>query len=382
MRNLYNKKILMLHQGSELYGSDKVFINTVNILKNYFEVLVILNNNGPLLQYLKLQKENILILDLAVLRRRNFNLKFLPLWLINFIKAIYKIYKLIKNQKVNIVYSNTSAVIVGAFAAFLAKVPHIWHIHEIVENPKFVKKFYSFIIPRFSHKIIVVSHAVKKHILNQNNKYSNRFFVVHNGFDWSIFQNQSSEKKIEVEKGKIVIGYFGRIHFWKGQDVLIDALYLLQKNITEFIAVLVGDVFPGYEFILEDMKKKVDAFHLREKVKFLGFRNDVPYLMSLCDIIVVPSKLPDPFPTTVLEAMVSGKAVVASNIGGIPEIIQDGINGVLFQPNKADDLASKIYYLITHKKIRISLGINAKKYVLLNFSLVNYKENLLKVLNK
>lgn len=371
----------MLHQGAELYGSDKVFAQTVSILAEHYDIWVILNNSGPLVEKIALPSNQIIICNLAALRRKNFQLTKIVYWFFELIKSLIRLNKIIKDKKIDIIYSNTGALIVGALLAKIKNKKHIWHIHEIVETPKIVKEFCKWFIPRFSDKVIVVSNAVKRSLQsNKSDKKDEVLIVIHNGFDWSHFVNSAPLKdNVKMNKNNILIGYFGRIHTWKGQDILVEALNVYKSDHPEFEAIFVGDVFPGYESIFEQLKSTVKLYGLDNNVKFLGFRSDVSYLMSKCDVIVIPSKLPDPFPTTVLEAMVSGKAVIASDIGGIPEMIKHNENGLLFKPNDYNDLACKLSSLAKNRHLRDKLGSNAQKYVLQNFTIENYKNNLLKI---
>lgn len=379
-----NKKnnILCIHQGAEFYGSDKVFYNSVITLNRIYDVYVILPQDGILKSNFEIAGIKVTVLRLFILRRSLLKLNKIPFGVKSLITDIINLKEIIYNKNIDIIYSNTIAVISGAITAKILNKKHYWHIHEIIEKPKILSIVIRFIINKLSDKIIVVSNAVKNFVLYNNMENSFKIKLLYNGFEWGDYlksYNNSSDyiKKLGIRSNNIIITCVGRLHFWKGQDLLLKSFNLLSQSNSNIKLLLIGDVFPGYEYIREKLIHFVEEKSLSEKVIFLGFRLDIPNLMHISDIIVIPSIQPDPFPTTVLEAMASGKAVIGAKIGGIPEMIRHGKSGLLFTPNDENDLSNKIQQLLDDPLKRKQLGIEARKEVLDKFSLVNYASNLL-----
>jgi glycosyltransferase involved in cell wall biosynthesis len=157
--------------------------------------------------------------------------------------------------------------------------------------------------------------------------------VVHNGIAFAPFE-QARSGKIRREYGvsdqTFLVALVGRIHYWKGQEQLLRAASILKEHgLADFRILMVGDVFPGYEHLLDRLKNEVAALSLESHVVFCGFRDDVPDVLRDADVVVIPSTLPDPFPTVALEAMIAAKPVIASATGGLVEMIEDGVTGYL-----------------------------------------------------
>ena len=143
---------------------------------------------------------------------------------------------------------------------------------------------------------------------------------------------------LELE-GKFVVGHFSRLSPWKGQHILIEALGQCPQDV---VVILVGDALFGEQEYVQDLHEKVIALGLENRVKFLGFRADIPQLMAVCDLVAHTSTAPEPFGRVIIEAMLCGKPVVAAQAGGAIELVQDGINGFLVTPGKPQELARVI----------------------------------------
>lgn len=138
-----------------------------------------------------------------------------------------------------------------------------------------------------------------------------------------------------------MLGVFGRIIPWKGQDVVMRAL----AQVPSGIALFVGEEEDGgYANQLRLLAAKLG---IAERVRFLGFREDVPQLMRLVDCVVHASVDPEPFGRVVVEGMLAGRPVIATRAGGVPEIIEDGVNGILVPPGNPDELAEAIVRVLS-----------------------------------
>jgi glycosyltransferase involved in cell wall biosynthesis len=129
---------------------------------------------------------------------------------------------------------------------------------------------------------------------------------------------------------------FGRLAPWKGQKMFLEAIAM----VPGVIGVIVGDGLFGEADYAREVAAYVDALGLRERVRLLGFRDDVPALMRAMDVIVHASTAPEPFGRVVVEGMLAGRPVVASASGGVLEILEDARTGFLFAPGDAGALAS------------------------------------------
>ena len=141
------KTILYIHQSAELYGSDKTLnylVGGIN-LNPEFKTIVILPNDGPLRHLLEKQNVRVIIFPVIKVSRSIFKpskLIGLPFLIM---KTTKKLNKLLSNEKIDIIHSNTLAVLLGAFYAKRYKIKHVWHVHEIIKKPKAVSMVYQFL---------------------------------------------------------------------------------------------------------------------------------------------------------------------------------------------------------------------------------------------
>ena len=136
-----------------------------------------------------------------------------------------------------------------------------------------------------------------------------------------------------------MIAVLGRISDWKGQDVLVRALAEPPLRERGAIALVAGEAWPGAEHRAGAVLALAGALGVSDRVRMLGFRDDVDTVLGAADLIAVPSTSPDPLPGAAIEAAAAGCAVIASAHGGLPEIIRDGETGRLVPPRDAGALA-------------------------------------------
>lgn len=377
-------KILFLHSSSDLYGASKILLVTIDILRrNGHTPIVVLSAPGPLAEELENRQVKVIYLRLGILRRKYMH----PAGMVNRINTLYKaiqtLKKIIRQERADLVYSNTTAVLAGAFAARQTGVRHIWHVHEIIEKPAFLFRILSYLLKQYSEKIIVVSGAVKKHW----SRYipEEKLVLIYNGIDYTPYLSvrpplrAAPDRQNETGKG-IVIGMIGRVHAWKGQDYFLNIAGELIRQFPELQFVMVGDAFPGNEYLYEALEQLKTMLHLTNAVTDLGYRTDIPELLHNFDIFVSPSTSPDPFPTVVLEAMASACAVVATAHGGVTEMITQQVEGILIPWDDATAAAAMMAPLITDASLRQQLGKAASEKVRTTYSMEAFERKLLNVL--
>jgi glycosyltransferase involved in cell wall biosynthesis len=142
--------------------------------------------------------------------------------------------------------------------------------------------------------------------------------------------------------------------------------------------VLAGDASPGYEYLQEELNQIIKKENLGDAVFDLGFRSDIPNILRGLDIFVSPSTSPDPLQTVVLEAMASGRPVIATNHGGALEMVEDFKTGILVPWNDSQIAAECMSYLIHDHAIRKEMGRAGERRVLDLFSKNQYDDSLLK----
>ncbi|GAB5563392.1 MAG: glycosyltransferase family 4 protein [Winogradskyella sp.] len=358
------KTILYIHQAAELYGSDKTLLDLVQAIdkKPSFNVIVILPNDGPLKSLLIKNGIKVLTFPVIKISREVFK----PHKLIALLFSIYPLCKRLRKAlgatTVDIVHSNTLAVLLGAFYAKFNGIKHVWHVHEIIRKPDVVKKAYPLIVNYFSDKVVFNSKA-SMNFLTENNEGLKKISQVN--------LNAVSREKDFLDKNKrhqirqelfyateenIVLGLVGRISKWKGQDLLLKAFSELHQYYPSLKLVFVGSAPPNQEYLVEELNKQIKTLKLENRCKIVPFQEDIWPIWDAIDIGVIPSKEPEPFGLVALEAMLSKKPLIVAEHGGLLEIVKDGETGYFFKPNDVISLKNTIEKLITNEATLLSFG--------------------------
>ncbi|MBK1990940.1 glycosyltransferase [Sphaerospermopsis aphanizomenoides BCCUSP55] len=274
-------------------------------------------------------------------------------------------------REYDLIYANTQkALVVGAIASFLSRRPLVYHLHDILSLEHFSQINLSVavtLINQFASLVIANSQASKQAFLQAGGK-SDLIEVVYNGFELNDYQiheqdiiNLRQELNLET---KFIVGHFSRLSPWKGQHILINALKQCPENVT---VILVGDALFGEQDYVQDLHQKVAALGLEDRVKFLGFRADIPQLMAACDLVAHTSTAPEPFGRVIVEAMLCGKPVVAAKAGGVMELVEHEINGFLVTPGNPQELATVINICVQEPLTTAMIANNAKISASLRF---------------
>ena len=375
--NRIKKKILLLHSSNDLYGASKIFLQIIEILSNQeYEIHVVLPSKGPMDDFFE-NKINLNYHSLGVFRKKYLN----PLGLINRmltnLKAIKFLSSYIKKNKINLVYTNTSTILAGGIAAKKNKIPSLFHVHEIPVGNKFYQLFSGKMINIYSNKIIAVSNSVKKHWI----KYidGKKIKRIYNGI---IFKKTNTINKIERKNDDFVITSIARIIPYKGHSYLIDIANELIKKSNKFKFFVVGDTLSSYASYYESIIKKVRDIGLENQIKFLGFRKDVSKIIQESNLFIHPAISPDPLPTVLFESLYNDLPIVATNLGGAIEILDNGNNGLLIPYNDAKKAANLISDYCNNDKLQQNHLENGKNKLQSNFSPKLFKKNILKEVNE
>jgi glycosyltransferase involved in cell wall biosynthesis len=278
------------------------------------------------------------------------------------IPLIVKVIETARNY--DLIYANTQkALVVGAIASFFSRRPLVYHLHDILSPEHFSstnRRIAIISANRFASLVIANSQASKLAFVEAGGR-GEITEVVYNGFD--IKNHQTSELDIQGLRqelkleDKFIVGHFSRLAPWKGQHILIEALTKCPENV---VAILVGDALFGEEDYVESLHKQVVELGLENRVKFLGFRSDIARLMSACDLVAHTSTAPEPFGRVIVEAMLCGTPVVATASGGAMELVEEGVNGFLVTPQKAEELAIVINTCLKEPENTANLANNAQ----------------------
>lgn len=230
------------------------------------------------------------------------------------------------------------------------------------------------ILVKWCDGIIAVSEAVKKFNVNTTGISAEKIFVMHNCLDLERSKSRMDRAQVRRDLGigpdECVVGHVGTLRREKGHDLLLRAHASIQKRRASKL-LMVGD-----GPIKQELHELAEELGIVDSVIFAGQRLDVPDLLQSMDIFAFPSRN-EALGIALLEAMLNGLPVVATQVGGIPEIVKDNDTGVLIPAEDSEALAEAIVRLSTNPKERFRLGCAAKKYVKRYHDPATYVDSLL-----
>ena len=279
--------------------------------------------------------------------------------------AFWKIYCLIKKIKPDIVHTHTSkAGFVGRWATWLlrtTKIVHNPHGHIFYGYYGKLKTALFVLLERLTAKItdklIALTDGERNESLAFGVGKSHQWSVIHSEVELKEIRDKRLEirKKLNIPENSIIIGTVARLDPIKGIKYFVEAIPLL-TYFTTLTFLIVGD---GSE--KKSLEFRVESLVLKDKVIFTGMRDDVSELISIMDIYVQPS-LNEGMGKTIVQAMMLGKPIIATNVQGIPSLIKDGERGILVPSKNSQAIADAIKKLLSNKEISQKVSANAKKW--------------------
>lgn len=353
-------KIRVLHcirQGQVGGGESHVIDLVKNLDTNRFESLVLAFTDGPMISLLK--SRNVPCFVIPTLKPFDFSIR----------KAVTQ---LIEDQKIDLVHIHGTRAFSNTYAsARKLRKPIVYTVHGWTFNAfqSTLKRLVSVKIEAWFSKMANATINVSKNNREIGLKYipGLKSVVIQNGIDRKRFNPDLTYKDVRSElgipTGRILIGSIARITAQKDPVTLIRAFAKLNEvHPNKYFLLFVGD---------GDLKQRaieeVSAAKFFGCVKFEDFRADIPDLLNSIDIFCLPS-LWEGLSLGLLEAMSMKKAVIASDVDGTREVIQNGVNGYLFPPTNVQDLADLILKLGEDNKHRLEIGNRAAETVQANFT--------------
>lgn len=382
------KKILVIHQSAELYGSDKTMLYFLSELdKTKYLPIIVLPFDGPL--KIELEKNNIKVVIAPVLKL--YRKMLTPKNIFKFIKEYYKGIKILnalnKEYKFDLVYTHTLAVLIGILFAKKRNIKHLWHVQEIIAKPKVFNFLFKKILSLdCNHKVVYDSIATMNFWIENNLKLTEKSEAVWNGIETKNSKSFTDAELREVRENyffatnnEIVIALVGRINSWKGQQLLLQSFKTLIEKHKHIKLVYLGSAPPNQTIFETELRNKIKEYNLESNVILIPFQKEIEKFWNSIDIAVVPSTEPEPFGMVVIEAMLAKKPVIASNHGGPTEIVVENETGLLFEPNNHNSLSAALEKLIKDEQLRKLYGANGFKRVHNTFSLENHVNHFEKI---
>ena len=276
-------------------------------------------------------------------------------WLLSF-------FRLIKEERVSIIHAHEfDAIVHGTMAAFFARVPVVATMHG--KNyfwEKAGRRTAYRLVSRYA-KMVAVSQDLKEFVIERVGIPSERIRVIYNGIDQHPLVHASDVKQclneLELTDDQQVVGAVGSLYPVKGHRYLLEAIPSVVEQCPQARFVIVGR--GDQEKVLIEQVKRLG---IGKYVRFLGLRQDIPRLLSIMDVFVLPS-LSEGLSVATLEAMAAGKPVIATRVGGNPELVLQDETGLLVPSQDAQALATNITRILQDREFARHLGTNGLKRV-------------------
>jgi len=281
--------------------------------------------------------------------------------------SFFRLKKEIKRLNIDLLHSNsrTTQVLGNLLSRYSAK-PHIFTCHGFFK-PRLSRRLF----PCWGQGLIAISREVKDHLIVDFKLEGERISVINNGIDLQGFGDFSARKKFRETLGigeAPLIGIVARLSDVKGHTYLFKAMRNVVKSFPTARLLVVGE-----GKMKEALVKEADDLAIKDNILFLPQVGGTENVLAAMDVFVMPS-LQEGLGLALMEAMAQGLAVVGSAVGGIKTLIKDGVNGLLVEPADQAALAEAITRLLGDERLRDSLGANARKFIMDNFS----KEKMVK----
>ncbi|MBI9073496.1 MAG: glycosyltransferase family 4 protein [Melioribacteraceae bacterium] len=271
---------------------------------------------------------------------------------IRFLIVIYKIYLFCKKNKIDVIHAHHRYFdLIGFIISKTLKIKTVTSVHS--------KVYWKRILSYKADKIIAVSEAVKKHLINNFNLPITKISVLNNFIDPNKINISKKKdellKELKIDSEKKILLFSGRLSREKGLDILLkafDSIFINNKNI---VLLVIGDseLNEGSQKFIEDKK---------DSVVYIESQKEIFNFINIADLIILPSRT-DSFPFAMLEAGFLKKAIIGSRVDGIAEFIENEVDGILFASEDVEELSDKINLLLSRPDKCVKLGENLYRKV-------------------
>jgi glycosyltransferase involved in cell wall biosynthesis len=367
-------RILFVNHGAVLGGGELSLLDIVRHTASQARVALL--SPGPL--QARLQREGVptllLTTSTAVLntRRESSGLS----WSVvgGTVGAAIRLARAVKPGE--LLYANSQkAFVVATLAAQIRRRPLLWHLRDVLSPEHFSRRNIRLVVGLANWcaaRVIANSDATAAAFVAAGGR-EDKVVVIPSGVDPAPFRAAGQEDPAELRRAlgvpdstRLVVGLFGRVAPWKGQHVAIEAMARLE-GVT---LLIVGAPLFGEVAYAEELPRLVERLGVGDRVKLLGFREDIPGLMRAVDVVVHTSLAPEPFGRVLVEAMLMERPVIAADAGGAREIVQEGVTGLLVPPGRPDDLAGALRRLLEDSALRVEMGRRGRERAEGHFTLL------------
>ncbi|MBN1526731.1 MAG: glycosyltransferase [Candidatus Omnitrophica bacterium] len=285
--------------------------------------------------------------------------------------AALQVARIVRKEKIDIIHAHTRvSQVVAAIASVITGVPFVTTCHG------YFKKRLRGLFDTWGAKVIAISEAVKAHLEDDLGVRKDRIALIYSGIDLEQFSRTYTPAEMADLKRSVglnegpVAGNIGRLSPVKGQEFFLAAMAEVLKKRPDAQALIIGN---GPDEAA--LKAQAGSLGIEKSVRFIGANVDTHKFLSIMDVFVFPS-VKEGLGIGLLEALASGRACVASSVGGINDIVTDNVNGLLAGVGDAKAIAGSVVRLLDDPALRERLGQNGQSFVKRNFTLERMGEGV------
>jgi glycosyltransferase involved in cell wall biosynthesis len=372
-------RVMFFDHTAILSGGEIALLRLVRELdREKVSPVVVLGADGPLADALRPIAETYVLPisdGVATTRKGSLGIKSLfrlrEVWSI--FAYIWRLVRFIRRNHIDLIHTNSlKADIIGGVAGRLAMRPVLWHIRDRIDEgylPKRVVSLFRVLCHTIPRYVIANSFSTLRTLAGTDSFLKNihpatqKMAVVHDG-------TEVGEVNHPFESGRATarIGLVGRICSWKGQHIFLQAVADVHREYPNAEFVIIGAALFGEDAYEAELHHLSRQLAIENVVEFAGFRKDIDAAISELDILVHASTIGEPFGQVIIEGMAAHKPVVATDGGGVPEIVQDGETGLLVPMGDAQAMASAILQLLANPTRAKEMGRRGRQRVLAHFT--------------
>jgi len=367
------KVAFLMHGARNVGGGERsIYLLITHLNRDLFEPLVFYAKRNEIIDKLEDEGVNVYRISLSekIINVYRDEVKLNPLFVFSYacrmLAGVAALVKALRENEVSILHPHDNlSKLIGGLAASIAGVKTVAHCRDLLGSG-LVEKTLGLYQLLFMSRIIAVSNANRDR-LAIGKKVPRKVRTIYNGINIAMPSTHSGSSILRergIKKGTVVLAIIGLFDACKGHIYLFQAIHrLIAGEERNIVCLVVGD---GREEV--SLRKFVEERLLHEHIQFLGYRNDVEKILKEIDMLIIPS-LQESFPRVALEAMAMGVPVVASGVGGLPELVDDGRTGIVVPPGDVSALTVAIARLIDNHDLRVNMGKAGRQRVVERFSI-------------
>lgn len=331
--------VLAVHPGAELFGSDRMFLESViGLVETGHRVVAAVPEQGPLVPLLVQSGATVVTVPMLVLRKSLIHPKGWPQLVRDSARGLRAAWRLMSTVAPDVVYVSTITLPEWPIVARMRGAHAISHVHEAEGSARPLLNRALYTPQLAAHKVLVNSEFSRRTIGSVLPALAAQSRVVWNGV---ASPNDVSGPR-EALDGALRVVYLGRLSPRKGPDVALKAVKQLGDSGIAVDFALVGGTFPGYEWFEEQLRAEAADTPTNVRVTLAGFHPDVWGFLSAADVVVVPSRFDEPFGNTAVEAILARRPVVVSNTSGLREAADGYVTASFVEPDDAGAIADAL----------------------------------------